>query len=486
VRNDVYYQVFVRSFRDSDGDGIGDLRGITASLDHLRSPGQPERSLGVDGVWLTPTFPSPSYHGYDVTDFTGVNPAYGTHQDLRELVDACHRRGVRVLLDLVLNHVSRDHPWFTAARASRDAPTRDHFLWRDTDPGWTQPWSSHPTWHPSGDGTYYYGLFWGGMPDLNYRNPRVEEEVLRVAAHWLEMGVDGFRLDAVRYLVEAPDGTVADLPETHAFLKRLRARVSAVQPRATLVGEAWTRREEVVAYHGHGDELHAAFDFDLAQAIEAAVSWGSARDLREELDRIQRSGAPWSFEATFLSNHDMRRLASRLRDPGPLRAAVAILLLLPGTPFIYAGDEVGMLQGAGDGDEAKRTPMPWTPAGGFTSGRPWYPPSEGAPARNVASQWDDPGSLLHLHRTLISLRHAHPALGTHGALAVLPTRDEERLALLRHDGREAFLVTVNTSDQPLGPEDLDLARHLPGPARPDPRCTAPSLLPHAYDVTRLR
>ncbi len=214
--------------------------------------------------------------------------------------------------------------------------------------------------------------------------------MLRVAAHWVELGVDGYRVDAARYLVEDELGAQADLPETHAFFQRLRGHLEPSRD-VTLVAEAWTEREAVLGYYGDGDEFHAAFDFDLAQNIERSISVGQASFLRTELGRIQRSGR-WEFEATFLSNHDMDRLARRLRRAGAVDAAWGVLLTLPGTPFLYYGDELGMASGSGGGDEAKRTPMAWTPGdyAGFSRNEPWYALSEGYQARNVETLLADP------------------------------------------------------------------------------------------------
>ncbi|MEW5854187.1 MAG: alpha-amylase family glycosyl hydrolase [Myxococcota bacterium] len=424
---DVFYEVFVRSFHDSNGDGVGDIRGILEKLDHLNDGRAGEgEDLEVGGLWLTPINPSPSYHGYDVTDYLGVNPALGTEADVRQLFDECHRRGMRVLLDLVVNHTSSQHPWFQAARVGPESPTRDYYLWRHDDPGWTQPWpGGRRTWHPLGDGTFFYGLFWSGMPDLNYGNPAVADAMVHTARTWLQRGADGFRVDAARYLYESPDGELADLPATHAFFRRLRAEVAAVKPSALLVAEAWTERARVLEYRGHDDEFHQAFDFDLASAITSTILGEHGDALRTELAKIAETRTPWSYEATFLSNHDMDRLVSRLPSLAAVKAAVTLLLMLPGTPFLYYGDEVGLPQGSGHGDEAKRTPMPWTAAGGFTTGTPWYPYAGELDTRNVATQRRDPASLLSHHRKLIRLRRelgipraeapvmldaAHPAL----------------------------------------------------------------------------
>src|SRR5512143_3600363 len=237
----VFYEIFVRSFQDSDGNGTGDFRGLTSRLDYLNDGNPSTRNdLGVDAVWLMPIYPSPSYHGYDVTDYEHVNPDYGSEADFDSLLAGAHRRGIRVILDLVLNHSSAEHPWFQAASSDTTSRYRDWYIWSRTDPGWGQPWNpAGKSWHP-GLGGYYYGIFWGGMPDLNFRNVEVRAEMERVAAYWLRRGVDGFRLDATRHLVEdGPGAGQNDTPGTHAFLREFSAAVRRVKPDAILVGENW-------------------------------------------------------------------------------------------------------------------------------------------------------------------------------------------------------------------------------------------------------
>lgn len=251
----VFYEVFVRSFADSDGDGIGDFRGLTSKLDYLND-GKPGTSsdLGVGGVWLMPVFRSPSYHGYDVTDYEHVNPEYGTEEDFDRLLAEAHRRGIKVIVDLVMNHTSSTHPWFVEAAADTASAHRDWYVWSDRDLGWGQPWNPvGPTWHPSTHG-WYYGVFWSGMPDLNFRNPAVRAEMLRIADLWLARGVDGFRLDATRHLIETgPGAGESDADETHAFLRQLSAHIRRVRPDALLVGENWTDTATIAPYFGSAD-----------------------------------------------------------------------------------------------------------------------------------------------------------------------------------------------------------------------------------------
>jgi glycosidase len=448
----------VRSFQDSDGDGKGDLKGLVSRLDYLND-GDPATTtdLGVDALWLMPVFGSPSYHGYDTTDYENVNPDYGTNADLERLLAEAHRRGMKVIVDLVLNHTGSGHPWFVESASSRSSPRRDWYVWRDDNPGWGQPWNpAGQTWHQK-NGAFFYGIFWSGMPDLNFRNPAVREEAKRIASLWLARGVDGFRLDATRHLIEdGPGAGQNDTPETHAFLKEFAAHVRAAKPDAILIGENWTETATIAPYYGSttavpgGDELPLNFDFPLASRILAGTRQGEAGLIADKLREVRATYPPGATDVPFLTNHDMRRVATELReDPGKLRSAAAVLLTLPGTPFLYYGEEIGLANGTEEGDEAKRTPMPWNggPGGGFTTGRPWYRFAPGQERTNVAAQAADPRSLLSHYRALIRARHASPAL-TRGGLEVL-VAEGPLLAFLRVDGAERVLVVHNLGDQPL-------------------------------------
>jgi glycosidase len=249
----------VRSFADSDGDGIGDLRGLTARLDYLND-GDPNTSsdLGVQAVWLMPIFPSPSYHGYDVSDYRGINPQYGTLADFDAFVTAAHARGIAVLLDFVINHSSSNHPWFVDSASGPSSGKRDWYSWSATDPGWNKPFDASSSWYERSGG-WYYGAFCGCMPDLNLANAAVETEITDAMKFWLARGVDGFRLDAVRYLYEAGRGLQSDQPANHAFLKRLRASLAAAATDMVLVAEAWASVDVQATYRGAGDEVQLAF-----------------------------------------------------------------------------------------------------------------------------------------------------------------------------------------------------------------------------------
>ncbi len=339
-RSAVFYEVFVRSFQDSDGDGVGDLQGLIDRLDYLNDGVPGGSDLGVDALWLMPIFASPSSHGYDVTDYRLVNPDYGDEAALKALLAACEQRGIRVVLDLVLNHTSSDHFWFVAAAASaaQGGVERDFYVWRDANPGWQRPFGGGgDVWHERG-GQFYYGLFWQGMPDLNFRNQAVRDAIIDVGEHWLERGVSGYRLDAVRYLVESEDGDLSGQAETHDVLQELRSALTSASPDVYLVGEAVTARDEMVSYYGSGRELHQAFDFDLMEGIERSASSAVAGWVRGEVEKASSQAAPWAYEATFAGNHDYDRLGSRASDSGQ-RAGATMVLTLPGTPYIYCGDQ---------------------------------------------------------------------------------------------------------------------------------------------------
>jgi len=444
----VFYEVFVRSFQDSDGDGKGDLRGLAARLDYLNDG--KGSGLGVDALWLMPVFASPSYHGYDTTDYERINPDYGTNDDFARLVAEAHERGMHVVVDLVLNHTSWKHPWFVESASSPSSPKRDWYVWSPTDLHWPQPWNANAdTWHEK-NGAFYYGLFWAGMPDLNFVNPAVREEAKRIASLWLARGVDGFRLDAARHLIETGPGETGqnDTLQTHQFWKEFAAYVRSVKPDAVLIGECWTETPIIARYYGStdavpgGDELPLDFDFPLASAIVKGVKAGDASGIAAKLEETRRLYPRGATDVPFLTNHDQRRVASELEgDAGGLRAAAAVLLTLPGAPFMYYGEEIGLANGPGKEDEWKRTPMPWdgTPGGGFTTGKPWHDFAPGREAVNVAAEASDPASLLSRYRALIHARHASPAL-QRGNLEVLPAPSPILALLLTRDGEQVLVA----------------------------------------------
>jgi alpha-amylase len=463
ARSAVFYEVFVRSFQDSNGDGIGDLPGLISRLDYLND-GNPatDTDLGVDALWLMPVFNSPSYHGYDTVDYESIEPDYGTTADFQRLLDEAHRRGIRVIVDLVMNHSSAHHPWFIESSASPRSSYRDWYVWRADNPGWKQPWGgTNDTWHEK-NGAFYYGVFWGGMPDLNYSTPAVREEMKRIAALWLRRGVDGFRLDATRHLfANGPGDLQNDQPETHAFLQEFSGHVRSVAPRAMLVGENWTETPIIARYF---NDLPMNFNFPLAAAILEGVKEGEGAGIAGKLEEMAELYPAGALDAPFLTNHDQIRIATELGgDPARLRSAAAVLLTLPGAPFLYYGEEVGLENGGRESrDELKRTPMPWngsadSAVGSFTTGTPWFAFAPGKEEDNVAAQTGDPASLLSWYRRLIRARKGSEALRT-GSLSLLTPSNKSApiLAFVRESAAERVLVAHNLSggEAEAGPFDL--------------------------------
>lgn len=450
--NTVCYEVFVRSFQDSDGDGIGDLRGLIQRLDYLND-GSPAggHDLGVDCVWLMPTFPTGSYHGYDVTDYRAVNPELGTLKDMREFVAAAHDRGIRVLLDLVVNHTSDRHPWFVDAVATPNSPRRTWYRFRST-PGPDNEYGDN-NWRPSPEGgDYYYGFFSPRMPDLDWDNPEVRAEMVDVAAFWLqEVGVDGFRLDAIRHLGEDESGRSTNVPRVHPLLAEFGREVRALSPGAFTVGEVFDSTTALRPYYP--DQLDSYFAFQLANGIVDAVRTGSRERLFAVVSELQDSlpGHRWS---SFLRNHDQTRTLTEFGgDRGRARVAATLLLTLPGIPFVYYGEEIGM---SGEKPDPRlRTPMQWGPGpgAGFTEGTPWEPFQSDWMEVNAAAQEDDSTSLLNHYRRLIHLRRAEPALGR-GVWVPLDAGTEGVAAFLRRAEAEAILVVVNLRDRASPPLEV--------------------------------
>lgn len=446
TRGGTCYEVFVRSFYDSNGDGVGDLRGLIQKLDYIND-GNPtsSRSLGASCIWLMPVAASPSYHGYDVSDYYRVEPAYGTNDDFKRLVAEAHRRGIAILVDMVLNHSSSEHPAFQAALRDTTSPFRAWYRFAPAPLG-KGPWGSD-AWHKSPiRNEYYYGPFWSGMPDLDYHSPAVREEAKKIAAFWLrDMGADGFRLDAIPYLVE--DGAcLMGCPGTHAFLHEYAAYISSIAPAAYTVGEAWGNIDAVLPYYP--DQLTSYFGFELADSLVAAVRRGSTGGMLAGYLRLQDTlpGYRWS---PFLSNHDGTRVMTLLGgDIARAKVAATLLLTLPGLPFVYYGEEIGM---SGDKPDPRlRTPMQWTDghAGGFTTGTPWEALQPDTQAINVATEGADPSSLLNLYRRLIRLRSSNEAVAT-GRLVPLIAGRTDVVAYLRRAGDKAVLVVANLSAAPV-------------------------------------
>jgi glycosidase len=457
----VFYEAFVRSLADSNGDGTGDLAGLTAHLDALND-GDPSttQDLGIGGLWLMPVDEAASYHGYDTLDLGAVEQDYGTLEDMRALVAAAHRQGIAVIIDLVLNHTSNRHPWFVDAQ-SVTAAHHDWFIWSDTDPGYGGP-DGQDVWHEA-SGRYYYGVFGPDLPDLNLANPAVTAALIDAARFWLtDVDVDGFRLDAIKHLVEEGQ-TQVHTGSTHAWLRDFRSAVRSAKPSALLVGEVYDVTAASSAYVP--DDVDDVFDFELAGATVDAIDRGSASQyLTAATESIDDFGP--GERAMFLTNHDQDRVASRLDDPARQALAGRLLMADPSVPFVYYGEEIGLT--GQKPDERIRTPMPWTgegPAAGFTTGSPWEPLEAGWEARNVAAQSADAASLLSVYRDAIRLRASHPALRS-GAERLIETDNDAVIARLQETRDEHLLVIANLDDRPVDDYGLSVAASgLCGPVR---------------------
>jgi len=441
----VFYEIFIRSFYDSDGDGIGDLNGITQKLDYLND-GDAETStdLGITGIWLMPFYPSPSYHGYNVMDYYAINPEYGTMEDFITFLDAAHERGIRVIIDLVINHTSHLHPWFIEA-GNPASPYHDWYIWSNIDPGYTGSWGQQ-VWFPH-YGRYFYSTFSSWMPDLNYNNPDVTEQMLDVVQFWLEdIGVDGFRIDAAKHIIE--EGTIqANSDSTHEWWEDFRPSISNIDPEALILGEVW-ENTEITAEYLQGDEFDLSFEFWLAGAMIESVNEGDAGKVNDQV-LLSYTEIPEMRFGTFLTNHDMDRVMSQLfDDDNKMKAAASLLLTAPGVPFIYYGEEIGM-----QGDQSHewvRRPMQWSDEmnGGFSTGTPWQPLGPAWDFYNVLDELDDEESLLSHYQKLIRIRNEHAALRV-GELEVLTTTDEAVYGILRVSEDESVLVIININNQPV-------------------------------------
>jgi maltose alpha-D-glucosyltransferase/alpha-amylase len=487
-KNAVFYEVYPRAFADGNGDGHGDLRGLITKLDYFRD-------LGVDCLWLQPIYPSPLVDdGYDIADYYNVHPDYGTLDDFKTFLSEAHARGLRVIADLVLNHTSDQHPWFQAARASKDSPYRDYYVWSDTDQKFGEARiifldteASNWTWDAAA-GQYYWHRFYSCQPDLNYDNPAVRAEMLRVMQFWLDLGIDGFRADAVPYLFEREGTNCENLPETHAYLKELRRFMDQHYPGRILLAEANQWPQEVRPYFGDGDEFHMAFHFPVMPRIFMALAQADRTPIVDILSATPAIPANCQW-CTFLRNHDeltlemvtpeerefmwqtfapqprmrlnlgiRRRLAPLLGgDRRKIELLSSILFTLPGSPTLYYGDEIGMGDNIWlDDRDGVRTPMQWD--GGQNAGFSAAPPEKlyASPVDderfsylsvNVAAQRADPDSLWNTLHRMIAVRKQEPAFGC-GECQFLPIENRAVLGLVRTCDGQRALALHNLSANP--------------------------------------
>ena len=470
-RDRVFYEIFVRSFSDADGDGIGDLPGLTSKLDALND-GNPATTddLGITGIWLMPVAEAASYHGYDVVDYTAVERDYGDMSAMRAFVQAAHERGILVIVDFVINHTSSEHPWFQDALAGGER--RDWYVWSETNPGWPAVAGPSP-WHQTPAGDFYYGAFSEQQPDLNLQNPEVTAALEGIADTWLEdVGVDGFRIDAAKHLIETGADAQINTLETKAWLADFRDAIRADHPDALLLGEVADARGISSSYTREG-ALDMSFDFGIGPALANGV-YGDATTVLASLEEVAERFAPGAA-GTFLSNHDQTRFATQLKgDLEAAKRAAAVLLTGPGVPFIYYGEELGMT--ANKPDPALRTPYPWTataPGFGFTTGTPWEPFAEGAATANLATESQDLTSIWSTYRDLVQLRTQQPALRA-GDFVRLRSSNRQVAAWLRVFGDQRILVMHNLGTEPAAEVTLDLAE--------GPLCGEPTAL-YLYAAT---
>lgn len=487
----VFYQIWPRSFADSNADGHGDFNGIRAKIPYLQD-------LGVDALWLTPIFEAPSYHGYDFTEFYKVEADYGSMADFEALVQDAKAKNIRIILDLVINHISDQHDWFKRSAAG-EAPYKDYFIWRDDLPvdGWGPAWDASKVdpkvvWHfnPTRN-AYYYAAFGASQPDLNLTHPDVIAEMKKMAKFWLDKGVAGFRLDAVRYAVETGPGGQADTAETIAYWQDFSAYVRSVQPDAMLVGEAWADLPVAAKYYGDGKALDAGFDFDFGYKVlallqsdggvkaefgtmnEASASADNhaEHELQKNYQQRLDAGVPMGYFSPFITNHDQPRIGWQLKgDLQKAKLAAAMLFASPGSTYLYYGEEIGLTQASDAEHIQRRAPMLWdqTAQAGFTrAAKSWvesadlFPPQQGtawwAPfltaqlqgGLTVAEQQQQKTSLWSLYKTLIQLKKQRPELGVAGSFQATTDASGQLLQITRQLDGNSTVFLLNLSANPL-------------------------------------
>jgi len=444
----VTYEIFVQSFQDSNRDGIGDFNGVTEKLDYIKE-------LGANAIWFMPIMPSPTYHKYDVTDYKAVHPDYGSMADFKRLLDEAHKRDIKVVIDMIINHTSNEHPWFQNSKSGAEAAYRDYYVWAQKDTIATYLNKKTVTldsdnirqWHDPGQGKdYYYGFFWGGMPDLNFDSPKVRKEIVDIGRFWLEeVGVDGFRLDAAKHIF--PDDRPLD---NHAFWKEFRAEMEAIKPDVYLVGEVYDKKEIVAPYL---PGLPALFNFDFHYTLIEALNTGNGQLLLQKQKQVldfYQGITPDFIDATFSSNHDQPRLLNDLKkDPAKYKQALAILMTLPGAPYLYYGEEIGML--GLKPDEQIREPFLWDKKELDRGRTTWIVPqysTEGT-VTPLAQQRLDNDSYFNHYKNIIALRHANPALAIGNLVPSSATYPSSLMVYLRQAEAQELLVMHHLGAEPI-------------------------------------
>jgi alpha-amylase len=424
----VFYEIFVRAFNDSNKDGIGDLKGVTQKLDYL------SKDLGVKGIWLMPINSSPSYHGYDVTDYYNINKDYGSIEDLKELIKEAHKRDIMVVMDMVMNHTSSQHPWFLEASNDKNNKYRDYYVWADknTNTNETSAIGTNP-WTQLGE-DYYYSIFWSGMPDLNYDNKAVRDEMKKTAKFYLDMGIDGFRLDAAMHIY-------TDLDKNLAWWKEFNNYVKSQNSNAVLVGEVWTDTTVISSYM---KSLDSCFNFPASKEIIDGINGGAVGTLASTLKNIyatyEKDNKAY-IDSPFLTNHDMNRVMSTLNDSEKCKVAAAILLTLPGTPYIYYGEETGM-EGTKP-DESLREPFIWSNKD-VSKNSNWETSLNDANKIAANVQMSDKNSIFNFYKAMIDLRNKSDAL-KYGTFEEVNVKDVNILAYKRVKDKKEVYVYINIS-----------------------------------------